>query len=103
MDRACTTAVAALESDPFYRSICASYVLDTVRRRVALAHYFAYPIEEGWTLGRTVHLHDPDAVLLYGCYLSYRMRNPAPTTTPLSSCRQPSPRSPARITIPPPR
>jgi ribosomal protein S18 acetylase RimI-like enzyme len=57
-DPACASAVAALEEDPFYRSICAGYVQDARRRRAVLAQYFAYSIQEGKDLGRCVHLAD---------------------------------------------
>ena len=57
-DPACSSAVAALEEDPFYRSICAPYYSDTVRRRVVLAKYFDYSIQEGRELGRCIHLAD---------------------------------------------
>jgi GNAT superfamily N-acetyltransferase len=50
--------VAALEDDPFYRSICAPYYSDTVRRRAVLAKYFDYSIQEGRELGRCIHLAD---------------------------------------------
>jgi len=58
IDPACASAVAALEHDPFYRSICADHVHDTVRRRAVLAQYFAYSIQEGNDMGRCVHLAD---------------------------------------------
>jgi GNAT superfamily N-acetyltransferase len=57
-DPASASAVAALEDDPFYRSICAPYYSDTVRRRAVLAKYFDYSIQEGRELGRCVHLAD---------------------------------------------
>ena len=57
-DPACSSAVAALEDDPFYRSICAPYYSDTVRRRAVLAKYFDYSIQEGRKLGRCIHLAD---------------------------------------------
>jgi ribosomal protein S18 acetylase RimI-like enzyme len=56
IDERCTTAVAALESDPFYRSICGGYRHDAVRRRLVLERYFAYSIQEGEDLGRCFHL-----------------------------------------------
>ncbi len=59
IDPANASAVAALENDPFYRSICASSARDTVRRRAILAQYFAYSIQEGRDIGRCVHLADP--------------------------------------------
>jgi len=57
-DPASLSAVAALEDDPFYRSICAPYESDTTRRRAVLAKYFDYSIQEGRELGRCVHLAD---------------------------------------------
>jgi GNAT superfamily N-acetyltransferase len=57
-DPASPSAVAALEDDPFYRSICAPHEADTVRRRAALAQYFDYSIQEGRELGRCIHLAD---------------------------------------------
>ena len=56
-DPAPASAVAALEDDPFYRSICAPHV-DTARRRAVLTRYFDYSIQEGRLLGRSVHLAD---------------------------------------------
>ena len=58
-DPATASAVAALEDDPFYRSICGADRLDAVRRRAVLAEYFSYSIQEGHQIGRTVHLADP--------------------------------------------
>ncbi len=55
---ASSSAVAALEDDPFYRSICAPYDDDTVCRRAVLAKYFDYSMQEGRELGRCVHLAD---------------------------------------------
>jgi len=57
-DPASSSAVAALEDDPFYRSICAPYEADTARRRALLAKYFDYSIQEGRELGRCIHLAD---------------------------------------------
>src|SRR5438552_3473522 len=57
-DPACCSAVAALEDDPFYRSISEEFSGDIVKRRSVLAQYFSYSIEEGRALGRTVHLAD---------------------------------------------
>jgi len=57
-DPATPSAVAALEDDPFYRSICAPYEADTVRSRAVLAQYFDYSIQEGRELGRCIHLAD---------------------------------------------
>lgn len=59
IDPANASAVAALENDPFYRSICASSARNTVRRRAILAQYFAYSIHAGRDIGRCVHLADP--------------------------------------------
>jgi GNAT superfamily N-acetyltransferase len=58
-DPACSSAVAALEDDPFYRSISEEFASDIVKQRRVLASYFAYSIEEGRALGRTIHLADP--------------------------------------------
>jgi GNAT superfamily N-acetyltransferase len=57
-DPASPSAVAALEDDPFYRSICAPHNADTVRRQAVLAKYFDYSIQEGRELGRCSHLPD---------------------------------------------
>ncbi len=57
LDPATAAAVAALEHDPFYRSICAGCTEDETRRAV-LAQYFDYSIREGDALGRLVHLAD---------------------------------------------
>jgi GNAT superfamily N-acetyltransferase len=57
-DLACPSAVAALEDDPFYRSISEPFAADTARRRAMLTPYFAYSIQEGRKMGRTVHLAD---------------------------------------------
>ncbi len=58
MDPACASVVAALEQDPFYCSISGAYSHDDDLRRAVLAEYFAYSIEEGRDIGRTVHLDD---------------------------------------------
>ena len=58
LDPACASAVAALENDPFYRSICAPFVEDSVWRRAILDQYFDYSIWEGRGIGRCVHLAD---------------------------------------------
>lgn len=55
-DPASQSAVAALESDPFYRSICVPYSDDPVKSRAVLQRYFDYSIQEGRELGRTIHL-----------------------------------------------
>ncbi len=57
-DPASPSVVAALEDDPFYRSICAPNYSDTVGRRAVLAKYFDYSIQEGRELGRCIHLAD---------------------------------------------
>jgi GNAT superfamily N-acetyltransferase len=59
IDPAVASAVAALENDPFYISICGGYVHEPVRRRTVLTRYFAYSIQEGQDIGRCVHLADP--------------------------------------------
>jgi ribosomal protein S18 acetylase RimI-like enzyme len=58
MDPACGSAVAALEDDPFYRSICGASVSDAGQRRAVLEQYFDYSIQEGRDIGRCVHLED---------------------------------------------
>ena len=57
-DPACGSVVAAVEDDPFYRSISEEFAGDVAERRSVLTRYFAYSIEEGRELGRTVHLDD---------------------------------------------
>ena len=59
IDPAVASAVAALENDPFYISICGGYLHEPVHRRAVLTRYFAYSIEEGKDIGRCVHLADP--------------------------------------------
>ena len=59
LDPAAVSAVAALEDDPFYRSICAGFAGDQTRRRHALAQYFDYSIQEGTAFGRSLHLPKP--------------------------------------------
>ena len=59
LDPAAASVVAALEDDPFYRSICAVYADDIGRRRAVLEQYFTYSILEGRSIGRCVHLADP--------------------------------------------
>lgn len=58
VDPASASAVAALEDDPFYRSICSLYWSEAVTRRAVLSQYFDYSIQEGRELGRSVHLAD---------------------------------------------
>jgi ribosomal protein S18 acetylase RimI-like enzyme len=58
LDPATEIVVVALEDDPFYRAICAPRPRDAVRRRSVLAQYFAYSIQEGKAVGRSVHLKD---------------------------------------------
>jgi GNAT superfamily N-acetyltransferase len=57
-DPASASAVAALANDPFYRAISVAYEGEPARRRVVLAHYFDYSIQEGRDRGRCVHLPD---------------------------------------------
>src|SRR4030095_1163620 len=57
-DPACSSVVAALEDDPFYRSISEEFAGSLAERRNVLTRYFASSIEEGRALGRTVHLAD---------------------------------------------
>lgn len=59
IDPASASAVAALEDDPFYRSICGVYALDPARRRAILSPYFDFSIQEGRELGRCIHLPNP--------------------------------------------
>jgi len=59
LDPAARATAAALADDPFYRSITDAFASDGVRRRAVLEQYFSYSIQEGRTLGRTVHLPDP--------------------------------------------
>jgi ribosomal protein S18 acetylase RimI-like enzyme len=59
IDERCTSAVAALENDQFYRSICGAYAYDAAGRRVVLERYFAYSIKEGEELGRCFHVAEP--------------------------------------------
>ena len=60
LDPACAAAVAALEHDPFYRSISVEFGADYARRRAALAAYFDYSIGQGRRIGRVVHLEPAD-------------------------------------------
>ena len=57
-DPACSAVAAALEGDPFYRSITEDCRADDAGRRRVLERYFAYSIQEGADIGRTVHLAD---------------------------------------------
>jgi GNAT superfamily N-acetyltransferase len=59
IDPASASAAAALENDPFYRSICGAHAHDPVRRRAMLEQYFSYSIREARDIGRCVHLEDP--------------------------------------------
>jgi GNAT superfamily N-acetyltransferase len=59
LDPASAAAAAALEDDPFYRSITEEFAGDPAKRSAILERYFAYSIQEGCDLGRTVHLPDP--------------------------------------------
>jgi ribosomal protein S18 acetylase RimI-like enzyme len=58
-DPASPSAVAALQSDPFYRSICAPHEDDPAKSRAILERYFDYSIQEGRELGRVIHLPNP--------------------------------------------
>lgn len=58
IDPASTSAVAALEDDPFYLSICSPHAHDAIRRHALLERYFTYSIQEGKDSGRCVHLED---------------------------------------------
>jgi GNAT superfamily N-acetyltransferase len=57
-DPASRSAAAALESNPFYRSICGPRARDAASRHEVLEQYFAYSIQEGKDFGRCVHLAD---------------------------------------------
>lgn len=59
LDPASAATAAALADDPFYLSITAEFASDARRRRAVLEQYFAYSIQEGAAIGRTVHLPDP--------------------------------------------
>jgi ribosomal protein S18 acetylase RimI-like enzyme len=59
LDPAAAATAAALADDPFYRSITEEFAGDPLRRRAKLEQYFAYSIQEGNEIGRTVHLPDP--------------------------------------------
>ena len=59
IDTVCPGVIAALEDDPFYRSICGAYAGTAARRQAVLAHYFTYSIQEGMDIGRCVHLASP--------------------------------------------
>ena len=58
-DPAAASVVAALEDDPFYRSISAGFEADAARRRDILARYFTYSIQEAYAHGRCVRAPDP--------------------------------------------
>jgi hypothetical protein len=62
-DPVCAASVAALHDDPFYRSIMIDLSADDARRDLALAQYFAYSIEEGTRIGRTVRISDATAAV----------------------------------------
>ncbi len=55
-DPATRSAIAALETDPFYHSICAPHGDDPKKSRAILERYFDYSIQEGRELGRAIHL-----------------------------------------------
>ena len=59
LDPASAAVAAALEGDPFYRAITEEFAGDALERRRVLERYFAYSIQEGSDIGRTVHLPDP--------------------------------------------
>lgn len=61
LDPACQSAVAALEDDPFYRTICVADKGYGVSYRATLAQYFAYSIQEGRAIGRSIHPPDNPA------------------------------------------
>jgi hypothetical protein len=98
LDPAAASAVAALEHDPFYRSISVAYEHDASLRRNVPARYFAYSIREGSDLGRCVHLPDPAQGVAVWLLPRLRMPNPAPQTTSERSCERPSARKAAPTT-----
>lgn len=55
-DPASRSAVAALETDPFYQAICAPARNTPKKSRAILERYFDYSIQEGRELGRAIHL-----------------------------------------------
>lgn len=59
LDPACPATAAALEGDPFYLAITEEFAGDPAARRRVLERYFAYSIQEGSAIGRTVHLPNP--------------------------------------------
>jgi len=59
LDPAAPGLVAALENDPFYRSISTGFEPDVSAAREALAGYFTYSISEASALGRCVRPSDP--------------------------------------------
>lgn len=61
IDPASNAAVAALESDPFYRCITVEFATDIARRRAALRAYLDYSSAEGMRIGRVVHLEEAHA------------------------------------------
>ena len=58
LDPACASAVAALEHDPFYRSISEQFTHEEIRRRAALTEYFDYSIRQGMRVGRVARLDE---------------------------------------------
>jgi ribosomal protein S18 acetylase RimI-like enzyme len=59
IDPASDAAAAALDSEPFYRSIAVQFAADGVRRRAVLSRYLDYSIAQGLRIGRVVHLETP--------------------------------------------
>ena len=58
LDPASFTLVDALHDDPFYLAISVEYEKQPTLRRLRLAEYFSYSLEEASILGRCVHLQD---------------------------------------------
>jgi GNAT superfamily N-acetyltransferase len=59
IDPASDAAAAALDSEPFYRSIAVQFAADSMRRRAVLSRYLDYSIAQGLRTGRVVHLETP--------------------------------------------
>ena len=58
LDPASFSLVDALQEDPFYVAISVDYENEHSLRRLRLAEYFSYSMEEARRIGRCVHLSD---------------------------------------------
>jgi len=58
LDPASFSPVDALQEDPFYAAISVDYENQPSLRRLCLAEYFSYSLEEARLIGRCVHLSD---------------------------------------------